>query len=101
MQYGIVSHRGSNLFMYVSMFMHRQLCYADLFVIVSDNYIQKTKQRYNNTRTLYTRVDLSQISGELKNSPPHEISETDLGQMGAVISNGSLLSVPPSTTGGK
>jgi len=45
-----------------------------------DSYILKTKQRYNNTRTLYTRIDLSATSEELKNNPPIEIFEQDLLQ---------------------
>ena len=73
---------------------------------LSDNYIQKTKQKYNNTRQLYTRIDLSQISTELKNNPPFEVPESDLGGSSAggssMVSNGgSLLSAPPSTTNGK
>lgn len=52
-----------------------------------DAYIQKTKQKYNNTRTLYTRIDLSSISEELKTNSPFEVSERDLGQSG-IVPNG-------------
>ncbi|KAK3753287.1 hypothetical protein QZH41_015224 [Actinostola sp. cb2023] len=43
-----------------------------------DSFIQKTKQRYNNTRSLTTRINLSEMSEELQNHPPHQISQIDL-----------------------
>ncbi|XP_020913002.1 vesicle-trafficking protein SEC22a [Exaiptasia diaphana] len=43
-----------------------------------DSFIQKTKQRYNNTRSLTTRLNLSEMSEELQNHPPHQISQIDL-----------------------
>ncbi|XP_002158890.1 vesicle-trafficking protein SEC22a isoform X1 [Hydra vulgaris] len=48
-----------------------------------DGVIQKHKQRYNNTRTLCTKVSLGSISEELQNNPPLEITEQDL--FGTVI----------------
>ena len=44
-----------------------------------DSFIQKTKQRYNNTRTLTSRLNLSEMSEDLHNNPPFEISLTELG----------------------
>ncbi|XP_035689360.1 vesicle-trafficking protein SEC22a-like [Branchiostoma floridae] len=44
-----------------------------------DNSIQKTKQRYNNPRTLTTRMNLTAMSQEVKLRPPHHIHPSDLG----------------------
>ena len=63
-----------------------------------DEHIQKTKQKYNNIRTLYTRVDLSRITDELKADPSYEVTDRDLGLSKPIVSNGTLLSVPPSST---
>ncbi|KAK2564849.1 Vesicle-trafficking protein SEC22a [Acropora cervicornis] len=48
-------------------------------LIEFDSFIQKTKQRYNNTRTLTSRLNLSEMSEDLHNNPPFEISLTELG----------------------
>lgn len=48
-------------------------------LIEFDAFIQKTKQRYNNTRTLTSRLNLSEMSEDLHNNPPFEISLTELG----------------------
>ncbi|XP_020616395.1 vesicle-trafficking protein SEC22a-like isoform X2 [Orbicella faveolata] len=45
----------------------------------ADSFIQKTKQRYNNTRTLTSRLNLSEMSEDLHNNPPFEILQTELG----------------------
>ena len=52
----------------------------------------KTKQKYNNTRTLYTRLDISTINEELKSNPPYEVQERDLARSSSVPStnNGRL-----------
>ena len=50
-----------------------------LFFFLLDAFIQKTKQRYNNTRTLTSRLNLSEMSEDLHNNPPFEISLTELG----------------------
>ena len=62
-------------------------CYS-----VLDNYILKTKQKYNNTRTLYTRLDISTINEELKSNPPYEVQERDLTHSSSapVTNNGTL-----------
>lgn len=44
-----------------------------------DSFIQRTKQRYNNTRTLTSRLNLSEMSEDLHNNPPFQISQTELG----------------------
>ena len=44
-----------------------------------DSFIQKTKQRYNNTRTLTSRLNLSEMSEDLHNNPPFQISQSELG----------------------
>lgn len=46
-----------------------------------DAHIQKAKQRYNSTRTLNTRINLSDLNEELKNNPPYEITESELGMI--------------------
>lgn len=44
-----------------------------------DSFIQKTKQRYNNTRTLTSRLNLSEMSENLHDNPPFQISHSELG----------------------
>ena len=44
-----------------------------------DANIQKVKQRYNSTRTMNTRVNLSEINDELSKNPPYQVTEHDLG----------------------
>jgi len=58
--------------------------------IAFDSFIQKTKTKYNNTRTLYTRIDLTDISEELKNNPPYEITEKDLNSSAAGVGGGVI-----------
>ncbi|KAL4618074.1 vesicle-trafficking protein SEC22a [Arapaima gigas] len=43
-----------------------------------DNFIQKTKQRYNSPRSLSTRVNLADMQTEIKLRPPYQISPEDL-----------------------
>ncbi|XP_064420006.1 vesicle-trafficking protein SEC22a [Latimeria chalumnae] len=44
-----------------------------------DNFIQKTKQRYNSPRSLSTRINLADMQTEIKLRPPHQLSVSDLG----------------------
>ena len=44
-----------------------------------DTVIKKTKQRFNNTRTLQTKINLTDMSQEVKLRPPHRIRIEDLG----------------------
>ncbi|XP_030065322.1 vesicle-trafficking protein SEC22a [Microcaecilia unicolor] len=48
-----------------------------------DNFIQKTKQRYNNPRSLSTKINLADMQTEIKLRPPYQISLCELG-----LSNG-------------
>lgn len=54
-------------------------CVVTVLFFFIDSFIQKTKQRYNNTRTLTSRLNLSEMSEDLHNNPPFEISLTELG----------------------
>ena len=57
-------------------------CSWQLGIIVHlfvDSFIQKTKQRYNNTRTLTSRLNLSEMSEDLHNNPPFQILQAELG----------------------
>lgn len=53
--------------------------YFSLTCYFIDSFIQKTKQRYNNTRTLTSRHNLSEMSEDLHSNPPFEISLKELG----------------------
>ncbi|XP_069790888.1 vesicle-trafficking protein SEC22a isoform X2 [Narcine bancroftii] len=44
-----------------------------------DNFIQKTKQRYNNPRSLSTRINLADMQTEIKLRPAHQLTVYDLG----------------------
>ncbi|XP_073503625.1 vesicle-trafficking protein SEC22a [Phyllobates terribilis] len=44
-----------------------------------DNFIQKTKQRFNNPRSLTTKVNLADMQTEIRLRPPYQISLQELG----------------------
>lgn len=44
----------------------------------SDTFIQKTKQRYNNPRSLSTKINLADMQTEIKLRPPYQLSPEDL-----------------------
>lgn len=44
-----------------------------------DNFIQKTKQRYNSPRSLSTKINLADMQTEIKLRPPYQLSTSDLG----------------------
>ncbi|XP_075685147.1 vesicle-trafficking protein SEC22a [Rhinoderma darwinii] len=44
-----------------------------------DNFIQKTKQRFNNPRSLTTKVNLADMQTEIRLRPPYPISPQELG----------------------
>lgn len=46
-----------------------------------DNFIQKTKQRYNSPRSLSTKINLSDMQTEVKLRPPYQLSPEDLGSI--------------------
>ncbi|XP_062907402.1 vesicle-trafficking protein SEC22a isoform X2 [Mobula hypostoma] len=50
-----------------------------------DNFIQKTKQRFNNPRSLSTKINLADMQTEIKLRPAHQLTVHDLG-----AANGSL-----------
>uniref|UniRef100_A0A6B2F8E6 Longin domain-containing protein n=1 Tax=Bothriechis nubestris TaxID=1766655 RepID=A0A6B2F8E6_9SAUR len=43
-----------------------------------DNFIQRTKQRYNNPRSLSTRINLADMQTEIRLRPPYQISLSEL-----------------------
>eukprot|EP00794_Sanderia_malayensis_P003465 gene3465-3962_t len=43
-----------------------------------DNFIQKTKQKYNNPRSLTIRINLAELTQDLQRDPPYEITNADL-----------------------
>ncbi|XP_072300184.1 vesicle-trafficking protein SEC22a [Eucyclogobius newberryi] len=43
-----------------------------------DTFIQKTKQRYNNPRSLSTKLNLSDMQTEIRLRPPHQLSPDEL-----------------------
>ncbi|POI35454.1 hypothetical protein CIB84_000794, partial [Bambusicola thoracicus] len=45
----------------------------------ANNFIQRTKQRYNNTRSLSTKMNLADMQTEIKLRPPYQISLSELG----------------------
>uniref|UniRef100_A0A2K5ESV0 Vesicle-trafficking protein SEC22a n=1 Tax=Aotus nancymaae TaxID=37293 RepID=A0A2K5ESV0_AOTNA len=51
-----------------------------------DNFIQRTKQRYNNPRSLSTKINLSDMQMEIKLRPPYQISMFELGSANGVTS---------------
>ena len=53
----------------------------------ADMYLQRAKQRYNSPRSLTTRLNLPDMSTELKLRPPHIITEEEL----RVTDNGTIL----------
>ncbi|XP_043360879.1 vesicle-trafficking protein SEC22a isoform X3 [Dermochelys coriacea] len=44
-----------------------------------DNFIQRTKQRYNNPRSLSTKINLADMQTEIKLRPPYQIPCPELG----------------------
>ncbi|KAM9304874.1 vesicle-trafficking protein SEC22a [Gastrophryne carolinensis] len=44
-----------------------------------DNYIQKTKQRFNSPRSLSTKMNLADMQTEIRLRPPHHVSPQELG----------------------
>ncbi|ERE76557.1 vesicle-trafficking protein SEC22a-like protein [Cricetulus griseus] len=51
-----------------------------------DNFIQRTKQRYNNPRSLSTKINLSDMQMEIKLRPPYQIPMCALGSANGVTS---------------
>ena len=47
-------------------------------------FVQKMKQRYSNTNSLTNRINVSDISEDLKKNPPYEIKSSELMQSNGV-----------------
>lgn len=61
-----------------------------------DNFIHKTRQRYNKPQSLTTRINLSQLSAETKLHPPHQLTINDVEQ----VQNGyHVLNIPQISVG--
>ncbi|XP_075224987.1 vesicle-trafficking protein SEC22a-like isoform X2 [Lycorma delicatula] len=62
-----------------------------------DNFIHKTRQRYNRPQSLSTRMNLSDLSAEIKLRPPHvlTVGEIEPVQNGYHVLNVSHLGVGP------
>lgn len=65
----------------VSVFV-RQLISLLFFLLylfnLIDNFIQKTKQRYNSPRSLSTKINLADMQTEIKLRPPYQLTPEDL-----------------------
>ncbi len=48
-----------------------------MYLYLLESFLNKTKQRYNSPRTLSTRVNLADMSMELRLRPPHEVTELE------------------------
>uniref|UniRef100_A0A671TDV9 Vesicle-trafficking protein SEC22a-like n=1 Tax=Sinocyclocheilus anshuiensis TaxID=1608454 RepID=A0A671TDV9_9TELE len=46
-----------------------------------DNFIRKTKQRYNSPRSLSTKINLAEMQTEIKLRPPYQLSAEDIGSI--------------------
>ncbi|NWR69221.1 SC22A protein, partial [Centropus unirufus] len=53
---------------------YRPYCFIEL-----DNFIQRTKRRYNDTRSFSTKMNLAEMQTDIKLRPPYEISMSELG----------------------
>lgn len=47
-------------------------------ILILDNFIHKTRQRYNKPQSLTTRVNLAELSEEMKLRAPHLLNITDI-----------------------
>ncbi|ELU14829.1 hypothetical protein CAPTEDRAFT_178637 [Capitella teleta] len=61
-----------------------------------DTFLQKTKQRYNKTRSLATRVNLAEMTLEMKLRPPYLIKDSDLDT--SIVANGDTFLNEDKTT---
>lgn len=50
-------------------------------LIEFDNFIRKTKQRYNSPRSLSTKINLADMQTEIKLRPPYQLSAEDIGSI--------------------
>ncbi|XP_052003854.1 vesicle-trafficking protein SEC22a-like isoform X2 [Xyrauchen texanus] len=52
-----------------------------------DNFIRKTKQRYNSPRSLSTKINLADMQTEIKLRPPYQLSPEDIGSINGFSQN--------------
>lgn len=55
--------------------------YSAVSMISTDNFIRKTKQRYNSPRSLSTKINLADMQTEIKLRPPYQLSAEDIGSI--------------------
>jgi len=60
-----------------------------------DNFLQRTKQKYNNPRSLTVRIDIGQLTQELQRDPPYHVSEADLGNKKVNMSSPVAIAESP------
>ncbi|KAF4518751.1 hypothetical protein B566_EDAN006155 [Ephemera danica] len=70
------------------------------FHCISDSLILKSRQRYNRPHSLTTRVDLAELSKELKFRPPHMVTPTEV-EPPTTLSNGLHRNTPLSNVSGE
>ncbi|XP_076319700.1 vesicle-trafficking protein SEC22a-like isoform X2 [Tachypleus tridentatus] len=85
---------------FITIYDARQIsnCVRPYSFIEFDSYIQKTRQRYNNPRSLTTRLNLSNLSTEIQLRPPQQIELCDITsnhQRVTPLSPSSVGGVPP------
>lgn len=50
----------------------------DVVSIVADTNLQKIKQRYNSSRSMHSKINISQLQEEIRLRPPHMITPEEL-----------------------
>lgn len=55
--------------------------YSVVSIVLTDNFIRKTKQRYNSPRSLSTKINLADMQTEIKLRPPYQLSAEDIGSI--------------------
>lgn len=55
--------------------------YCAVSMVLTDNFIRKTKQRYNSPRSLSTKINLADMQTEIKLRPPYQLSAEDIGSI--------------------
>lgn len=55
--------------------------YSAVSIVLIDNFIRKTKQRYNSPRSLSTKINLADMQTEIKLRPPYQLSAEDIGSI--------------------
>lgn len=58
-------------------------------VVFTDTSLQKIKQRYNSSRSLQSKLNLSQLQEEIRLRPPHMITPEELRPGGGASADSS------------